>query len=525
MRKILFAVNSIRAAAIILIITTTLSNILGVIRDHFLAQKIASSQLDVYYAAFRLPDVIFNLLILGAVASAFIPIFTTVIHEEECSLVEETSGGEKPSWRLLNNLLTGATIFLLLAIVLMFILMPLLMGWLVPNFSPDKQRQTIELARLMLLSPLFFGLSYIFGGVLNCFQRFLVYSLAPIIYNLAIIFGAVVLAEKWGVMGVGLMVVIGAFLHLAIQVPSVIQLGWRPRIIIDFADEKLRKIVELMLPRTIGLAANQIILLFFTALASAWSGTIAYFSLANNIQTVPTIVLGSSLATAIFPHLSKQAAQDNHAEFSHWLIKSFRYCLLLLLPATFLIIALRIQIIRLLLGSGHFNWPATIATANILGIMALSLVATGTIPLLARGFWARQDTKTPMWIAIFSMLIAVSTGWFLSAKYQILGLAAAYSLASLINGCLLYCFLRKKLTVKINWLILSLMAKILFACFLMTIVVQLVKGHIGAIVDMDRFWGVAVQFTAAAIIGAITYIFALWLTGEKIRLKDEDIHP
>lgn len=499
-KKQLTAINSIKGAAVLLVLTTALSNILGVIRDHYLAQKIPAEQLDVYYAAFRLPDLIFNLLILGAIASAFIPVFSRVIEDEQ------------GRWRLLNNLLSGATVVLLAAAGVFWLLMPLFIPLLVPNFSAVKQIQTIELSRLFLLSPVFFGLSYIFSGTLNCFRRFFVYSLTPIVYNLAIVSGVLFLTDDFGINGVAWAVISGAFLHLVIQLPVVWHLGWRPRFIFHWADERLRRIIHLMLPRTLSLASNQMMLLVYTTMASAWPGGISYFNLADNIQTMPTVVFGTSLATAIFPHLSVQGAKENFTDFTRWIEKGLRYSLMIFLPASIAIILLRIQIIRLLLGSGHFGWEATVTTANILGLLAISLLASGVIPLLCRGFWALHNTKTPMLIAVLAMAIAIIGGWLLSrTNLGILGLPLGFSLGSIINAGLLCLLLRSHLTGFNKSSMWFLAGRVGLATVVMALTIQAIKWLVGSLVDMSRFWGVASQLIFAAALGLLVYYLVLRL--------------
>ena len=220
--------NSITGASVILVITLFLSNVLGVFRDHFLTQKIPTEQLSAYYAAFRIPDLIFNILILGAIASAFIPVFTTLLSQKK----------DKEAWMVASSVINIAIIFLVGLAVILFFLMGYLIPYIVPGFNADYKDLTVKLARIMLLSPIFFGLSYIFGGILNSFKRFLVYSLAPLVYNLTIILGTLIFADKYSVVGVAYAVVAGAFLHLFIQVPPLLKTGFIPRL---FSSERRKR--------------------------------------------------------------------------------------------------------------------------------------------------------------------------------------------------------------------------------------------------------------------------------------------
>src|SRR3990167_367772 len=428
--------NSVKGATGILIITLTFSNILGMLRDHFLAQKIPADLLDTYYVAFRLPDLIFNILILGAIAAAFIPVFTNYISQNK----------EKEGWRIANSFLNISMLSLIIFAVILAILMPYLIPLLVSNFSLEKQELTTKLARIMLFSPIFFGISYIFGGILNSFKRFLVYSIAPLIYNLSIILSTIFLADRYNIWGVVIGVIGGAFLHMMVQIPGAIKVGFKYSFILDAYHEGVKKIYKLMIPRAIGLGAMQIMLLTFTAIASTLSvGSVAIFHLADNIQTMPIVVFGTSFATAIFPTLSEAHSRKETDKFLTYLWRGIRAIIYLLIPAGIGIILLRAQIVRLILGSGYFGWEETINTANTLGFFAISLFAQGLIAHLARTFYALHNTKIPMIISVVSFAVSIISAFIFSPILGVSGLGLAFSIGSITNLCLLYFIIRKKI--------------------------------------------------------------------------------
>lgn len=494
--------NSLKGASLILIVTLFLSNVLGVIRDHFLAQKIPTSILDTYYAAFRLPDLVFNLLILGAITSAFIPVFTSYLSQKK----------ESEAWHVAGAFLNLSILAVILIVLILFFLMPYLIPLLVPKFDFEKQQLTLKLARIMLLSPLFFGLSYIFGGILNSFRRFLVYSLAPLVYNLSIISATLFLADRFSVYGVTFGVVSGAFLHMLVQLPSVLNLGFRFRLIWDPIHQGVRKIGKLMIPRTIGLASQQILLLVYTAIASSLGGgAVAIYNLADNIQTMPTVVFGTSFATAVFPVLSETASLQDKERFSYYFNRTLKIILFLLVPLSVGVILLRAQIVRLILGSGHFGWQQTILTSQSLGFFAISLVAQGSIPLLARTFYAHQDTKTPMTIGILSAAFAIISGFILGKIFTVPGLALAFSAASFLNVVLLYLFLRQKITIEKEKEILWFLFKVILISVVMAVFIQLAKYSIAPLVDMQRGWGVLVQTIGATFVGVSIYSALAWI--------------
>lgn len=504
----LFGKSTLRGATGILIITLFLSNVLGIIRDHYLAQKIPTDALDTYYAAFRIPDFIFNVLILGAISSAFIPIFTSYISKKK----------EKEGLYISSSFLNIIVLTVCFSVLILFFLMPKLVPYLVPQFNPEKQKMTLSLARFFLLSPIFFGISYILGGILNSFKRFLVYSTAPLIYNLSIISGTLFLADRFSVWGPAFGVILGAFLHMACQYPFAYHLGFRLKAAFDFLHPAILKIGKLMIPRAIGLGAAQVLLLVYTAIASKWTNAVAVFNLADNIRTMPTVVFGTSFATALFPTLAETFSLKRTLDFSSYLQKAITLILYILIPASFGMILLRTQIVRLILGSGFFKWSQTIQTADTLGYFAIALAASGLIPLLAKAFYALHNTKTPTLFAIYSVILSIILAFLLGPKMQILGLALAFSIGSFLNAFLLYFGLLKRISLDHKKIIFSLL-KILFCSFLMAIFVQLSKHFIGNLVDMQRFWGVLSQTAGAVLVGLLSYtLFSFLFKLEEIKI-------
>jgi len=493
--------NSYSAASVILVITLFLSNVLGLLRDHFLTQKIPTDILSTYYAAFRIPDLLFNVLILGAISSAFIPVFSGLVNQNQ----------KKVAWQVANSVINIAILALIVFSLILGLLMPYLAPLFVPGFDQEKLSLTVQLARLMLISPIFFGLSYIFGAILNSSKRFLVYSLAPLIYNLAIILGTLLLAPRIGILGVALSVVIGAFLHMAIQIPVVSRLGFRWQMVLFWQNASVRKIGILMFPRAIGLGANQILLLVFTGIASVLGGSaIAVYNLADNIQTMPMVVFGTSFALAIFPTLSEKAAREDWQGFSFDFTKTLRSILFFMVPIVLGLILLRAQIVRMILGSGHFGWEQTIDTANTLGFFAAALVFTSVIPLFSRAFYALHNTKIPMAVTCLTVVISIAAGKILASSMGIEGLALAYSLGSFFNAVVLYFLLRKKIKLD-EWSLVWFCLKVGLAAFLMAVALQEVKFLAAIFVDMTRFWGVFVQTFVAIIVSLVIYLLLSWI--------------
>jgi len=492
-------INSITTAALLVALSSLLSRFLGVFRDRILAGEFGAGEiLDIYYAAFKIPDLIFNLLVLGALSAGFIPIFTHLLRHEEVKDNQE-------AWRLASSVINILGIALIILSVMAMIFTSPLIHLFAPGFGPEKRALTISLTRVMFLSPFFLGLSSILGGILQSYKRFFAYSLAPIMYNIGIIIGALYLVPILGVYGLAWGVVIGALMHFLIQLPAVLSLGFKYSFIFNFKDLNVRKIGRLMIPRTMSLAIAQIDLLVSTAIASTLvSGSLAVFNFANNLQTFPIGIFGISFATAVFPTLS-QFANDKKRLVMNF-STTLRQILFFIIPATVLFMVLPAQIIRVILGSGKFNWDNTVLTINTLSFFSISLFAQATIPLLVRMFYARQNSKKPFYIGLVSVAVDICLSLWFSKIYGVAGLALAFSIANIVNFALLWIVLKIDLGELDE-------AKILFSVFKFSVagmaagmVAQQMKSIIWPAIDMTKFGGVFMQGFVAGFTGIIVYV-------------------
>jgi putative peptidoglycan lipid II flippase len=409
------------------------------------------------------------------------------------------------------------TLGLIVICGLAFIFAPQLTYLIAPGFAknPGQLQTAINLTRLLLITPIIFSLSNIFSGILNSFKRFFAYALAPIVYNLGIIFGALYLYQYYGIYSLAFGVIIGALLHLLIQVPSTVAAGFRYRLVIDFFHEGVKQISVLMIPTAISLGIAQIVLVFYTVLGSVLrSGSIAIINLTNNIQTFPTVVFGISIATTIFPSLAEKASLEKIDEFIKDFSWAMRQILFLIIPSTAGLILLRAQIIRLILGVSKFTWADTQLAAATLGVFALSLVAQATIPVMARSFYAFKNTKTPLFAslaaAILNIGLALLFAYMFGYQYGVVGLALAFSIASYIQAIILFILLRKKIgTVDGKNMMISVL-KIAAATLLMAAAIYGTLYLVASWVNMERFAGILTQTLAAIAIGiAIYFLFAL----------------
>ena len=512
-------INNITVAAALIALSSLASRFLGVVRDRILAGQFGAGQtLDIYYAAFRIPDLIYNLIVLGALSSGFIPIFTSLIRDFKCERGHDCDPAvlNRGAWDLASNVLNYLFLGLGVLSIIGIIFAPALTRLITPGFGPAEQANTAALTRVMFLSPLFLGISGILGGILQSFKRFIIYSLAPVFYNFGIIVGALFFVRWFGVYGLAWGVVSGAVLHMAVQLPTVYHLGFRYQFKIRLRDANTLKIGQMMIPRTLGLAISQLNLVIVTALASNLAaGSLAVFNFANNLQSFPIGIFGISFAIAAFPSLAATAFDKEKltANFS----QSFRQISFFIIPATVLIIALRAQIIRVVLGTGKFDWQNTILTMNTLGIFALSLFAQATVPLLVRVFYARHNSKTPFYIGLFTVIVNTALALWLAPKFGVIGLAIAYSIDNTFDLLLLWI-----------WLYFTVgdldIKRISIAVFKFTIsalaaggAAQITKVLIWPFINMTKFSGVFWQLIAASLVGILVYAFFCYL------LKSEEL--
>lgn len=501
-------INSITIAALLIALSSLVSRLLGVLRDHILAGEFGAGQtLDMYYAAFRIPDFMFNLIVLGALSAGFVPILTKLIKDYQC---ENCDDSNQAAWNLSSNILNLMGVLMLVISGLGMIFAVPLTKLITPGFTPWEQTTTASLTRIMFLSPFFLGISSIFGGILQSFKRFFVYSLSPIVYNIGIIIGALFLVNYWGVYGLAWGVALGAFMHMIIQVPTVIKLGYRYRPRFDLKDIDSRKIGMMTIPRILSLAAVQINLTVITIIASTLPrGSIAVLNFANNLESFPVGIFGLSFAVAAFPVLSAFAFDKKKLinNFS----SVFRQILFFIIPSTVLLLTLRAQIIRVLLGTGKFGWQDTVLTINTLGFLALSMFAQATIALLVRVFYARHNSATPFYIGIVCVIANIVMALHFKNILGVAGLALADSLANILNFTILWIVLKIELGEMDEWHILKSAIKFSAAALVCGLTVQLMKSLVWPFIDMTKTWGVLTQGLAAGVLGIIIYIIFCWL--------------
>jgi len=429
--------TSILSGATIIMATVILSKILGLVRDRLLAHIFPPDTVAIFFAAFGLPDLIFHIFIFGALSVAFIPIFTETLEK----------GGKSEAFRLSSSVFNLMLLILILVAVVIYIFVDPLTNLIVPGFSSEQKIQVASLTRVILIGQIILSFGSLFIGILQSFQRFIIPALAGVFYNIGIIIGILLLSNSLGIMGAAFGVIIGGILHVLIQLPLVLSLGFKVELIGGFIHSGLREIIKLMSVRTIGLAAEQINERVAIALASLIStSSVTYLTFAQHLQLVPISLFGATIAQAAMPVLSYERARGRIEEFKTTLLTTLHQILFLVLPSTAILIVLRIPSVRLIFGASQFDWEATVLTGRTLAFLSIGLGAQAISLLLVRAFYAFKDTRTPVLISLIVVLVNI----FLSFLFirvlnlDVWGLGLAFSIASILSGILLFIMLHFK---------------------------------------------------------------------------------
>lgn len=510
--------KSISSASIILAASYFCSALLGLIRDRLLAGTFgAGSELDVYYAAFTVPDLIALILIFGAISAAVIPIFSGYLIKSK-----------DEAWQYFSRLLNVFLGVLIVICVILIIFTPAIISLTAPGFSGAKKELAVMLMRIMFLSPIILGASSMISGILQVFHRFFVTALAPLFYNLGIIIGIIFFAPKFGIQGLAWGVVLGGAMHLLIQLPALFFSGFKYKLSFNIKDPGVAKTIKLMAPRSLGLGAGQLNTIATTAIASTlMAGSIAVFNLANNLSSIMLNAVAASVTTAAFPAMSMAFLKDEGEEFLRKFSHIFRQILFLVIPLSLLLLILRAQAVRVILGVGKFDWADTKLTTACLGILALNLAAQALILFLSKTFYAAHNTKIPAVISIvtvvFNIILSLFLVWLVEfsagfnfflqnalrlggvANIGVIALALAYTITAILESLLLLHMFNKKFPKFKTEEILDSLNKILIASMIMCALTFTARQILGNAISLQTFWGVFLQLVIPGIIGVATY--------------------
>jgi putative peptidoglycan lipid II flippase len=423
--------TSVSVAAIIISGSYLLSRLLGLLRDRLLVSHFGIGPLaDAYTTAFRLPELLFTILVSGAFAVAFIPVFAERLNKDE----------RKEAWELSSTLMNLLVLATLAIGIVAFIFAGPITTVIAPGFDPDRHALTVQLTRIILITPMLFAISSVLGSVAQAFNRFVVFALASVFYNLGIIFGILFLSPHDSIVGVAWGVVIGAALQAGLQSIGLIGLGFRYNFSINLPNRDVWRVITLMIPRSIDQGIDQINYIIETIIGSRLTtGSLAALYYANNLKNVPLALIGNSIATAAFPRMAARAAQGAMEKLIRDFVLNARLILFLVIPAAIVTVIMRGYIVRLLYGFGD---PVT---AQTLGWFAGTIVFQALFFLVSRVFYATQDTRTPLYVSLVAMILNVGLSFWFSDMFGVAGLAMAQSTVAAFETVVLIVVLQRRL--------------------------------------------------------------------------------
>lgn len=491
--------NGLAIAAAIVAFGFLGSRLLGMLRTVAIADAFGSApELDAYWVAFRVPDLIFQVLAGATLGSAFIPVFSRMYRRE----------GTERAWRLASavlNIVTAATAALC---VIAFIFAPVLVPLLAPGLGEDIGREdeltakAVELTRIMLLAPFLFAISGMITGILNARQQFLLPAIAPMLYNVAIIFGAVALAGPWGVEGLAIGVVVGSALHLLVQVPGLFRERMRFQLVFDWKDSATREVARLMGPRMIGLAAAQANFLITTTFfaSQVGAGAVSNLTYAWLIAGLPVALFGMAFSTAAFPRLADNAADHDLAALMTTVSRVLRMIMFLSIPAALGLALLAEPVTRVLLERGAFDPFDTLITSEALVFYCLAVVPQAGIEIHSRGFYALGDTRTPVALTVVGLAGNLVLSALLWERFEHEGLAFSLAAASWVEWLLLYAFYVRRIGAPLTN-DLDAIGKFAVCGAVMALVVAV--GHVA--IDADGMAAATITTVALMTAGGAAY--------------------
>ncbi len=521
-------VKGLHQAAYVLALFTFASQILAIVRDRTLAHQFgAGYELDLYYAAFRIPDLLF--VLFASVLSVYV-LLPFVVN------TANTQTGRE----LLSQVFTLFLVSYSALAGLLFFLAPFLVPYLFPGFDATAHTQIVSLMRILLLQPLFLGISSLCGVITQLQHRFIIYAISPLLYNIGIIIGVVVFYQWWGLSGLVWGVVLGAFGHVIIQVPLILKSDLRFGITSNFHSLKLWELAKVAIPRALTLSLHQIQFLLFVMVASFMTvGSVSVLQFAFNLQSVPLAIIGVSYSVAAFPTLAELLAKQKQQDFNIYVLTAIRHIVFWSLPIVTLVVVLRAQIVRVLLGSGSFDWEDTRLTAAVLAVFVVTLTMQAILLLLTRALYAGGKTMLPLVLACLGVSAGAGGAWLLYWWFMV-SEPARYFMADILRlqdvvGIEVMALpIGYSLGILIELLLIVVACKKLFSISYQPVYRTIFVGGISALaggiaaygtlsfvvegINQNTFIGIFMQGLVAGVVGVAVVI------GTHFLLKSREIH-
>ncbi len=517
--------HGVNEAALLLGGFAFLSQLLGLVRDRTLAHVVGAGPiLDTYYAAFRIPDLLYISIASLASVTVLMPFLIDKIHQGE--------NNTQKARAFLNNIFTVYMFFMVVVSILVALFMPYIARYIAPGFSESQIHSLITTSRIMLFSPIFIGLSNLIGTVTQLFRNFFIFSLSPVFYNVGILIGIAFLYPVYGVYGLAMGVIVGAIMHLLIQVPIVIKHGFFPRFISRIVWKEIFQVIKLSAPRTLTLSCNSLAFIILIAMASTLkSGSISLFTFSYNLQSVPVGIIGISYSVAAFPILVQSFSMKDMTNFINQIILASRQIIFWSLPVIALLIVLRAQIVRVILGSNTFSWADTRLTAAAVALFVVSLASQSLVLLFVRGYYATGNTKKPLIVNVFSSTMIVVFAYVLIYIFRtypyvlsmlevllrvsnvpgtiMLALPLAYALGSLLNFFLIWVLFKRDFLHGASSKLWTTFIQSITAALVMGVVAYISLGILDDVFAINTGLGIFLQGFFSGIIGISFGVFTL----------------
>lgn len=498
--------TSILSAAVIITAANIISSLSGLIRQRILIAEFFNTEgsrqaFEALLVAFQIPDMMFQLIVLGALSAAFIPIFSSLKKKDE-----------KKAFAMSAIVLNVLLLVFIITSILVFIFAEPLTAWRTGDaFTPEQIAIAAKLTRIMLVAQIFFAISNMFSAILQSFQRFIMPSIAPILYNLGIVLGVYLFSDTFGIYAAGVGVCLGAFLHMAIQFPQVRKFGFRFKPSLKINSEGVKEMFHLIPPRmvTIGISEIQNLGLGFFA-TSLGNLSFVVIKLATTLITIPIRLFGVPISQASLPFLSHEATEKDLSKFRELVIRSLNQISFFAFPAAILLLILRIPTVRLIFGTHNFPWTTTLTTGRAVAIIAISIGAQAMVQLLIRAFHSLKDTKTPLYITVIvSTLYLMGCAWIVYlTDFSVVGIAIITSITAFLELILFLVFLHCKIGKIITTNLLVTQFKIAFASFLMAVSLYLPFRILDELVfNTTRTVELIALTISTTTIGMLVYIY------------------
>lgn len=498
---------SILSAATIILVANLASGLSGLLKTRVISWAYVTPTfkdlIDSYWVAFRIPDFTFQVMVLGALSAAFVPLFS-----------QRYKSNKNEAFDLGNQaLIVVLAGFFVVSLIVGIFARPILTLLTNSEFSEEKMKMAVEMTHILMGAQVLFALSGFFSSMLQGAKRFIIPAFSPVFYNLGIAICIILGVNTLGLYAAAWGTVLGAFLQMIIQIPLLLKLGFRPTLTPHWNREDLKHLGTLTAPRTAALAINQLTTLGITFFAIPIGGlSLTIMNFAQSLMALPIRFFGVSIAQAALPFLA--ASHDDITGFRKTIFRSLRQIAFFATPASVLLLVLRVPMIRLAFGAENYTWKTTLLTAETLGILALSIAPQAVTHLLIRAFYALNNTITPLVVSSLYFVLTICLCWLLTMQYQfgVRGIAIALSISGLLEMVALLVLLLHKIHFDGFWELLSSLSRTLCAGLLMGVTLFVFQRLFDLYVfETSRTFQLIQLTVIVSTMGSAVYIGFCWL--------------